>query len=811
MCVINCINGGNMKNNRKILSLAIAVALTSMANAQETLEKTTLTSESTPTESAVITVINADKIDAELITDIYDTVRYIPGVTVNTTGNRFGDNGFNIRGLEGDAVAITVDGLSQGESLDPITFSRYGMYSSTRNSVEIESVKTIEILKGANSVIAGSGALGGAVMYTTKDPDDYLSASGDVFGGSVKVGYDGRNEETLLSVGLAGRVGEVEALVILTKRDGSETKAHNNGTNVEGPERGQANPYDSDKLNVLGKLNYAFGDNHELGLVFENFDNESQGTPLSRQSTSYYDFYTFDESNRERVGITYQWQGQGFLFDSVDAAINSQEIFTRGSTFFSFSSRGSKYLRNEDRNYTQNLVSFDVDFSKDLLISDVTHSIVYGLSIEEADVDNELQDIRYNGLTTDSGLRDGYPIVDPSWVPKTQSDMLTFYVTDTIQVSDQLSLQGGLRYDKKDYQPEVDDTFVDQTGESVSDSEFSALTWSANLRYEFLPQHSISGGISTGFKAPTTQQLYLNTNATSEYEDSVRVQDPNTGNVSYVGNGLKETDLNTVSNPNLDAEEGINYEIEYQYQGESGYVNIALFQSDYDNFIINLTQSRAFDVPITQASYNGRSPQCAAAVVDDSCWSVEQVTEDEWGVPTNAGEVSISGFEIEAGLKLSEGLLATFSHSYNQGEYNNSVDGSVDTSAEGSFEKGDELESISPDTTVLGLDYLGTNANWGASVKASFFDAKDPEDSFSAAFYTDSATVIDLTAFYQISENLVVRAGITNLSDEEYSLWQSVRLVREGNGGFFGGVSGDGIKRYSEPGREASLSVNYTF
>ena len=101
-----------MRTNRKILSLAIAVVLTSMANAQETLEKTTVTSESTPTESAVITVINADKIDAELITDIYDTVRYIPGVTVNTTGNRFGDNGFNIRSLEGDAMAFIVDGLS---------------------------------------------------------------------------------------------------------------------------------------------------------------------------------------------------------------------------------------------------------------------------------------------------------------------------------------------------------------------------------------------------------------------------------------------------------------------------------------------------------------------------------------------------------------------------------------------------------------------------------------------------------------------------------------------------------------------------
>ena len=60
----------------------------------------------------MITVINTHKIDAELITYIYDTVHYIPGVTVDNTGNLFGDNGFNIRSLEADAMAFIVDGLS---------------------------------------------------------------------------------------------------------------------------------------------------------------------------------------------------------------------------------------------------------------------------------------------------------------------------------------------------------------------------------------------------------------------------------------------------------------------------------------------------------------------------------------------------------------------------------------------------------------------------------------------------------------------------------------------------------------------------
>jgi hypothetical protein len=38
-----------------------------------------------------------------------------------------------------------------------------------------------------------------------------------------------------------------------------------------------------------------------------------------------------------------------------------------------------------------------------------------------------------------------------------------------------------------------------------------------------------------------------------------------------------------------------------------------------------------------------------------------------------------------------------------------------------------------------------------------------------------------------------------------------VRRVREGNGGFFGGVKGDGIERFSQAGREFVVNVNYNF
>jgi len=802
-----------MKLNHSLVAIAVSLAVSPLALAQQTLEKTRVNSDKEPVEVIKKIEINADQINDQMITDIYDTVRYIPGVDVNNTGNRFGANGFNIRGLEGDAVAITVDGISQGESLDPLGFSRYGMFSSTRNNIEPQSVKTVQIVKGANSITAGSGALGGAVMYTTKDPSDYLT-QGD-FGGSVKFGYDGRNKESLANVAVAGRYDLFEVMLNVTHRDGSELQAHSSGADVEGPARGLSDPFDNEKTNVLAKLNILPNEAHRIGFVVEDFSGESQGRPLSRQSAAYFDFEAFDESSRERLGLSYYWLANLAMFDDVEVRYNDQEIFNRGSTLFQFASRGQEYLRNEDRNYTQESTELVIDFTKQVAVQNVTHAIAYGVKFVEGEVSNELQDIRYNGTTVDSGLRDGYPIIDPSWVPDTKTETFTAYVSDLIELSDSLTVDLGVRYDKTSYKPTVDDTFKDPTGTAVQDAEFSALTWAANIGYQFAPGHTITAGVGTGFKAPTTQQLYYNTDATSTVEDSRRVVDPDTGSVAYVGTGREEIDLNTVANPDLKAEEGINYELSYQWNGDNTYFNVTLFRADYDNFIVNLNQTNPYSATLTSATFNFFNPACRAAVLTDACWIVEALSGDEYGVPTNTGEIETSGFEIAAGWQISDGLQLTFAHSAMKGEYKNTVSGVTEsTGIDATFEAGDELESVAPDTTVVGLQYQATD-NWGASVFARHIDGKDEQDSFSATFYSDSATVVDLAGYYDISENIVVRATVTNLFDEDYTLWQTVRLVREGSGGFFGGVDmsegNSGIDRFSQPGREFQINLTYTF
>src|SRR5262249_53344856 len=123
-----------------------------------------------------VTVIDALEIDRKLMTGLDDLVRYEPGISVSgaaTGGNRFGVGGITIRGLGGNRVRIEVDGIAV-----PDTFSIGSFSNAGRDVVDLDSLKRVEIVRGAASSLYGSDALGGVVSYVTKDPNDYVGASG---------------------------------------------------------------------------------------------------------------------------------------------------------------------------------------------------------------------------------------------------------------------------------------------------------------------------------------------------------------------------------------------------------------------------------------------------------------------------------------------------------------------------------------------------------------------------------------------------------------------------------------------------------
>ncbi|MEM6708468.1 MAG: TonB-dependent hemoglobin/transferrin/lactoferrin family receptor [Pseudomonadota bacterium] len=752
------------------------------------LEETEISGSQT---SLITDGLDLQVLQEQMTYNIEDSVRYIPGVQINDVGNRFGDDGFNIRGLEGDFVAITIDGVDQGETLNPPGFAAYGMFGSSRGAVEVETVKAIQVTRGANSVTNGNGALAGAVTYETKSPSDFLGIDDDTYLG-FRTGFDTRTDEMLYSGSFANRTGRWESLVILTARDGHETEAHDDGANVSGPDRGQSDPVDRTENSILAKLNYSLTDQQTLGFVVELNDRDADVLPLSRQSASYYDFVAEDKSDRQRFGVSYAFDDIAAPWvDTITTTLDYQELETSGVTTFAFSQFNADptddYLRTENRAFNQEMLRFALDFENAFETGAVSHQLVYGFEYQDRTLSNELFDIRRETLDPTSALRSF--TVDPTWIPETDVNRLSFYVRDELTLTSQLSVFGGLRYDNTEYSPSITESFEDPTGDAVNDADYGAFVGELGVRFAITDNHAIGLSVGQGFKAPTTQDLYYGVSADF---------------ITDINTNEQFSDYDELSNPSLEPERSTNYELMYEYATDRARLRVTGFMSEYDELIQTVSNTRSYGQDVTYEVFSRFT-------------GLQQFTTsvDEFAQADNVGSVDVMGFEVDALVSLTDALALNFGYSHVRGEHN-------EDDADGfSHEAGDDLATAAPDSAVLGLSYNAPSGDWGLSSYLVWTDARDETDDQSIAslnngggpiLFPDSWQTVDVFGYYNLEafglKNARVSLAVRNLFDENYIRWEVINSVRPGNGGFFGGATESGAARFSDPGR--SFAVNLT-
>lgn len=153
-------------------------------------------------------VKSTDDINKEQIMGIRDLTRYDPGIAVVEQG-RGASSGYSIRGVDKNRVGLQVDGIVQVQSyINDLSNKANG---GAINEIEYENVRSIELSKGSASSEFGSGALGGAVSFRTKDVGDIIKDGKD-WGVSTKSAYSSKNNQFANTVGLAGRAGGFEAV-----------------------------------------------------------------------------------------------------------------------------------------------------------------------------------------------------------------------------------------------------------------------------------------------------------------------------------------------------------------------------------------------------------------------------------------------------------------------------------------------------------------------------------------------------------------------------------------------------------------------
>ncbi len=130
-----------------------------------------------------ISAVSGADIEAKAIVDAPELLRSVPGVAVVDRGYRNSGvtNGVFIRGLNVDGSALgdyAVSGVS--------TVSTYVDDTPIFANFILKDVERVEVLRGPQGTLYGSGSLGGTVRYITRDPNP-AGFSGSVSGGLSKV------------------------------------------------------------------------------------------------------------------------------------------------------------------------------------------------------------------------------------------------------------------------------------------------------------------------------------------------------------------------------------------------------------------------------------------------------------------------------------------------------------------------------------------------------------------------------------------------------------------------------------------------
>ena len=754
--------------------------------------------------------VRRQALDKQMVSDESDLVRYDPGISV-VEGGRSGSNGFAIRGVDKDRVAINVDGLAQAESRSSEAFQElfgaYGNFNANRNTSEPENFSEVTLTKGADSLKSGSGALGGAVNYKTKSASDYVSEEKPYHLG-IKGGYIGRNSQKFSSITAAGTWLGLDALMVYTRRFGKETKNNSDAADTvitdnkqswspnagstnygsRGIARSKPDPQNWENISTLFKLGYNFNDQNRIGWIYEdsrtdrtttelsnmwaaNWKGEPLGDTRSRQDISY----------RKRIGFEYKNQLEKGPWDSLNLRYDRQTIDMSTWTW----DLPTDYNRsgvNSDvyhmfRNIRQKNTQFGADAEKQIDFSKSVWAMQYGLG----------------GSQNDNGNRDHsywVRLYDPKYQTSNNQELTMLvesssknrfaYWNNTFQFGDssQYRLNAGVRYDNSSSKAKDNPNYTPAIRGQIpylgSERKHSGFSYGLGLDWKFTPRLNLLAKYSTGFRAPTSDETWLL---------------------------FPHPDFYLKANPNLKAETAKNFELGLAGSGKAGNFKLSGFQTRYRNFI-ELTYMGV-------SSDNPNSPNYApisdgTALVSSPVWQNQ-----------NRSSAWVKGLEFNGtwnldSIGLPQGTHAGVNVSYIKGK------------AKQTNGQETPINALSPWSAVYNLGYDAPSKRWGINAYLTHTAAKKPSDTVHSsddlnnpwpfAKHSKAYTLFDLTGYVNLGKYFTLRAGAYNIGNKKYYTWESLRSIRE-----FGTVNRvdnkthAGIQRFTSPGRSYNLTLEAKF
>lgn len=719
--------------------------------AQPVEDRITVTATRTPVlikeAPATVTIITDEEIADQLATDTKDLVRFEPGVSVRRAPARFtAAGGTTGRGRNEDFVIRGIGGnrvLIQVDGIrTPQGFAFGGQDAGRGDYTDISLVKSVEILRGPASSLYGSDGVAGVVSFTTADPVDLIGS--DEFGGFVRSQYSSEDDEFAQTVSLATQSGNWSSMIAYTRRDFEELETQGDVGGV-GIERTIANPQDGFSNAALGKLVWDNG-MHRVRLTGEFLEQEIETNVLSSQRTVTFGppglvppAWTVDRTDAEDTIERWRTTLDWTYNSTGDGAIDYAHL----AAYYQDTTNSQR--AEEDR------TTITVNAPDRVRINELNTEVLGFVaearsSFETGSIQHTLSIGGDVSWTEQESLRDGtFPPFGETFptraFPLTDFTLGGLFVADQIEIADGVvTLFPALRFDFYDLNPTDDPLTAAIDPEGQSDNRISPKF---GVVVKLTEEVRLFGNYTQGFLAPTPGQVNnFFTNLIQGYA--------------------------SIPNPDLAPETSESFEAGIRFNNETVAAQIVAFSADYEDFINQILIGGQFGNPANPALF--------------------QFVNEE--------DASVEGIEGKLALRFDSGLRANFAFAYADGDrFDSTIGANV------------PLQTIDPFNLVAGLGYSDPEGRFGGDIILTYNSRKDEDEvddtqCGGTCLRPDSSTIVDITAFVNLTDSVRLRAGLFNVFDETYAFWSDVRGLS---------TTGDPFEAFTRPGRNVSASVSFAF
>jgi len=696
-----------------------------------------------------VDVITAAELEEGQLVDIRDLAKGLPNFSVKRAPARFGvtgagnptgrdgNAGFNVRGLDGNRVLMLIDGIRLPRSYIN------GSNAFGRDTLSLELLKRIELVRGPSSVLYGSDALAGLVNFITLEPSDFLKASdgsSKPMGGKLSMRYAGDDQSAALAASLAYQQSDTLQW-LLTGSSAHANALDNMGVNDSASvDRTRPNPQSDKAGSVLGKfvLQPQAGQKHVL--TFEHVKKDSQIELLSsRTKAPFVAASVMDESatktmQRQRLAWNANYSLDAAMADyfQTTAAVQSTTAQDNGRTL-----RKDMGLRIRDTSYNERAWQLGVQADKLLRInSNWVQKITYGLDLSSTDV---------------SSFFDGSdPAPLPTYLPKKyfpdSRDSTTASFLQSEFASEQWRITPGLRWEQFDLKVLRQSGFSPPS--AILGKSLSGVNVSPKLGalHTLSRQWSLFANYASGFRAPNAAQVN-----------------------GFTENPTPSTFVSLLPNPDLKPETSRNLELGVRARLDSLSFDAAVFAGHFHQLIVD------------------KKPLGGAGLAGDPLLFQT----------VNIDNASIDGFEIKGLMDLGSVAQGTLTMPFSYGRANgrnNSTGRPLSAIDPSKLTVGLKYKTVQWDVQLGAIRHAAKTAE---ELESPYLP-KPINPPRIAQLTLPAATTLDLQGQWRVRKDVRVNWELANLSNRRYWLWSDVQGLA---------ANSAVVDAYSQPGRHASISV----